>query len=90
IPRNNMKKRNDLIFYGSGLYEIETETQTQYSLRCYLNFADSKLIAGWVDKDAPGMENKRIPGDDWSAVQLAMVKAYERAPKGFDPLDLDI
>jgi len=85
-----MKKPKDLIFYSSGLYEIENETETQYCLHDYLNFADSKLGAGWVDKDAPGIGERRIPGDDWSAVQLAMVEVYRRAPKGFDPLDLDV
>jgi len=83
-----MKKPNDLIFYGSALYEIETETDKQYSLKEYLNFAESRLVCGWVDKNALGIGD-RVPGDDYHQVQLAMVNVHEEARRNkedFDPI----
>jgi hypothetical protein len=81
-----MKKPHDLIFYGGGLYEITNETEKQYCLTLYLNFAESKLGCGWVDKDALSIGCDRIPGNDWSKIQLAMVEVYKNAPCGYDPI----
>jgi hypothetical protein len=81
-----MKKPHDLIFYGGGLYKITAETETHYCLTEYLNFAESKLGCGWRNKNDFGITSDRIPGDDWSKIQLAMVEVYKNAPHGCDPI----
>jgi hypothetical protein len=80
-----MNKLNDLILYGNGLYEIERETDTQYCLHERYSLAESRLIAGWVNKNAIGISD-RIPGDNLTCIQLAMTQIFEKCAE-YDPID---